>query len=98
MKDDNDFISRVIDGIATRVLKSDKPLDLTPVETQILIGFGLGGTMREIATKLGLRSATDVSNRLHGVTRRTGVNKHRLMVYGAFLALSLGEQWPNSRS
>lgn len=76
--------SEVIDNIACRILKVPD-LNLSPAEIRIVTLMGQGHSMREIAGTLGLKHASDISNRVHSCCEKNHCTRYQLMVYGAFL-------------
>lgn len=80
----------VIEQIASRILQV-KQLDLTAQEIRIAIMMGRGMTMKDISHEMGFRHPSDLHNRVRNCCRRNETTRHKLAVYGAFLAMRKGD-------
>lgn len=80
----------VITEIANRILKV-KELTLSAQEIRIAMMLGRGMTMKDISREMNFRHPSDIANRVRTCCRRNEITRHKLAVYGAFLAMRKGD-------
>lgn len=83
----DEIVDQVVERLIIRVLRDDNPMGLDPRDFDIILALGQGLGNQEIGDLIN-KSPGVVANSIMRLTKKTGMGRDRLVLYGGLLGLA----------